>query len=83
MKADPKETSGAGEFRDPVCGMSVSPESPWRTTYQGREYAFCCRPCLAKFKDEPEKYLAAGPVPAGGVSTFPGPSEAAKLEPRL
>ncbi len=27
--------------------------------YQGKTYGFCCKSCIAKFKKDPEKYLAA------------------------
>ena len=61
---NPAEPPAPGSLRDPVCGMSVSPESPWRITYEGKEYAFCCRHCLVKFQEDPEKYLtAARPAP--------------------
>ncbi len=55
------EPPAAGSFRDPVCGMTVAPDSPWRTTYEGKEYTFCCQPCLVKFQADPEKYLGAAP----------------------
>ena len=32
--------------KDPVCGMEANPESPFRTTYEGREYLFCSGHCL-------------------------------------
>lgn len=27
-------------------------------TYEGREIKFCCKPCIAKFRKNPAKYLA-------------------------
>ena len=42
---------------DPVCGMSVRADSPHRTTYEGREYLFCCGGCLTRFKASPQQYL--------------------------
>ena len=41
-----------GELTDPVCGMSVTTESPNHTTYQGEEYYFCSSHCLQKFKKD-------------------------------
>ena len=29
-----------------------------RIVYQGQEIKFCCKPCEAKFRKNPEKYLA-------------------------
>jgi len=52
--------------RDPVCGMTVSPErAAGKSTYQGKTYYFCCTGCGAKFEADPEKYLhpSARPEP--------------------
>jgi len=46
--------------RDPVCGMTVRPDSPHHTEHGGRTYRFCSASCLQRFRTEPEKYLAAG-----------------------
>src|SRR5438046_3103255 len=44
---------------DPVCGMSVDPQTaPAHTTYQGRTYYFCNPHCLTKFAADPQKYLS-------------------------
>src|SRR5262245_53735634 len=57
--------------RDPVCGMTVKPDSPHRHTYQGREYLFCSAGCRTKFAADPERYLAApGSEPHGDEGTF-------------
>jgi len=51
---------------DPVCGMTVKPESPHRFDYHGVEYRFCSAKCAAKFQASPESYLtprAAEPQP--------------------
>ena len=50
-----------GELTDPVCGMSVTKESPHQTTYQGEEYYFCSPHCLQKFKKDPEAILSPKP----------------------
>jgi Cu+-exporting ATPase len=52
----------SGEI-DPVCGMSVEPETArarglaW--TYEDKEYFFCGRGCKLDFMEDPTKYLAA------------------------
>jgi len=43
--------------KDPVCGMTVKPESPHRYQYHDTEYRFCSAKCLAKFQATPEDYL--------------------------
>ena len=54
---DPSD--GAQRVRDPVCGMTVDPHTtPHRDAFGGRAYYFCSAGCLAKFKADPEKYLA-------------------------
>ncbi len=42
---------------DPVCGMTVKPDSPHRCEYRGAEYRFCSAKCLAKFQASPADYL--------------------------
>lgn len=42
---------------DPVCGMTVKADSPWKYAYQQQQYFFCSEGCLNKFKAKPEQYL--------------------------
>jgi len=42
-----------------VCGMSVSPGSPHRIDHGGTRYLFCCAGCLATFRENPARYIAA------------------------
>src|SRR3990172_5803360 len=48
------------KFQDPVCGMTVGPESPLQHTHAATLYRFCSPDCLAKFRDDPGRYLDAG-----------------------
>ena len=56
--------------RDPVCGMKVNPADT-KDVYGlgGKNYYFCCAPCLEKFKGDPNRYLSSTPLakPAGLV----------------
>jgi Cu+-exporting ATPase len=46
--------------RDPVCGMTVTPEqAAARSEFRGTRYYFCCEGCLRRFEAEPERYVAA------------------------
>jgi len=48
---------------DPVCGMTVTPETAagaWE--HGGTTYYFCSVGCLERFKEEPEDYLDADPT---------------------
>ena len=47
---------------DPVCGMTVKPESPHRCEYSGIEYRFCSAKCLTKFQASPDIYLKPRPA---------------------
>lgn len=43
--------------KDPVCGMDVnSNQSQYKTEHQGKQYAFCCKECLDKFKKKPDQF---------------------------
>ncbi len=43
---------------DPVCSMRVNPARAAGThDYLGKTYYFCSRPCMVRFRDDPEKYL--------------------------
>jgi Cu+-exporting ATPase len=59
---------------DPVCGMTVSPDSPYRHVHGGQTYLFCSAHCLAKFQASPASYAGSratqSPEPAepGGVT---------------
>jgi len=41
---------------DPVCGMTLSEQTPFRYVYQGKTYHFCSPQCLHAFRDHPENY---------------------------
>lgn len=48
-------------FIDPVCGMTVKPESPHKTVLEGVHLRFCSATCKAKFEADPAHYLAPKP----------------------
>ncbi|HKY04413.1 MAG TPA: heavy metal translocating P-type ATPase [Blastocatellia bacterium] len=49
---------------DPVCGMTVSPESAAGSfEHDGKTYYFCSKSCLEKFRAEPDRFLK----PAGSA----------------
>jgi P-type Cu+ transporter len=70
---------------DPICGMTVEPErAAGSYVHKGRTYYFCSQHCLAKFKDDPEKFLkspAAGHAAHGyDHSHMHAPSQTAQPE---
>jgi Cu+-exporting ATPase len=45
-------------FIDPICGMTVEPQSAAGSTeYNGTTYYFCSKHCLQKFSVDPESFL--------------------------
>src|SRR4026207_1094203 len=54
---------------DPVCGMTVNPETAAGSfEYQGKTYYFCSTHCVHRFREDPEKFLeqaSAAPQPIG------------------
>ena len=62
----PHGPTGDGSEVDPVCGMTVSPNSAAGSySYQGKTYYFCSMNCLTRFKTDPASYLSKA---AGGGS---------------
>jgi copper-(or silver)-translocating P-type ATPase len=49
----------AHPLKDPVCGMTVTMESPHQTHYNGTHYFFCSARCREKFIDSPASFVAA------------------------
>ncbi|OGF12293.1 MAG: copper-translocating P-type ATPase [Candidatus Eisenbacteria bacterium RBG_16_71_46] len=52
--------------------MKVEADAPLRHEHRGVTYRFCGASCLAKFRADPERYLAAGRAP-GAEPMTPGP----------
>ncbi len=49
-----------GTVKDPVCGMMVDPEKATaKENLEGREFHFCGKGCAAKFRENPQRFLAA------------------------
>ncbi len=73
-----RATAANGAARDPVCGMTVRPNSPHQLTHDGQNYGFCSARCLEKFRTDPAGFLgepkaeaSQAPQAAGGVYTCP------------
>ena len=57
---------------DPVCGMTVSPNSAAGShSYQGKTYYFCSTSCLTRFKADPASYLAKAAGSGSGSPASP------------
>src|ERR1700691_313422 len=64
--------------RDRVCGMNVNPATAHHVHgHGGRNYYFCCAPCIEKFRLNPAKYLhGTTPVSPSGLLTLGAPKPA-------
>ena len=52
--------TGPPKARDPVCGMSVDPtKAAGKVEHKGEVYHFCSKRCAERFRQDPEKFLAA------------------------
>ena len=60
------------EMKDPVCGMTVSPDTPYRLEHGGKTWLFCSAGCRAKFEAEPERYLSSSTVASSASSLVGG-----------
>ena len=74
-------------LKDPVCGMTVTTQSPHVLQHEGGPVYFCSAGCKAKFEADPAKYAKRGaqpavplvlapadpaqPAPAGAIYTCP------------
>jgi P-type Cu+ transporter len=59
--------------RDPVCGMTVNPDTAkYSLEHAGKTYYFCCPHCAEKFKAAPETYLNR-PAPAATMVQIGAP----------
>ncbi len=62
------EVGSGSQGIDPVCGMTVEPESArakgLHSSRSGVEYFFCGKGCKLEFDDDPEHYLAPDYVPS-------------------
>jgi P-type Cu+ transporter len=50
------------EMVDPVCGMTVEPETAAAAWEHGDEvYYFCSVGCMERFREDPERFLSMDP----------------------
>ncbi len=73
----------SGTMIDPVCGMTVKPDSVHGFDYAGRHYRFCSAKCLAKFEAEPQRYLQAAAEPAAVAVVAEGTIYTCPMHPEI
>ena len=57
----PESLPSSTELTDPVCGMTVTEQSPHKLEHEGRSYYFCSAKCQGKFAASPLQYLTPTP----------------------
>jgi Cu+-exporting ATPase len=66
------QTALAEKVVDPVCGMKILPDKAAGSyAYNGQTYYFCGLKCLARFKEDPEQFLAPKPPVPQPVASHP------------
>jgi Cu+-exporting ATPase len=76
---DRQKSVGTGKTVDPVCGMTVDPETgKHKLQHDGETYHFCSTGCRTKFAADPERYLKKShvdpkhvPIAEGTIYTCP------------
>ena len=69
--------------QDPVCGMTVKPESPHQSILDGVPYRFCSAKCKTKFDADPASYLAPAETSAAVPVTDPGAEYTCPMHPEV
>nr|WP_309646544.1 heavy metal translocating P-type ATPase [Phenylobacterium sp.] len=82
------QTGDSAKTIDPVCGMTVNPETTvHQASHAGQPYFFCSAGCRTKFVADPQKYLSADReavaenAPAGTIYTCPMHPEIRQVGP--
>ena len=58
MAQEEKNPVRQGPVKDPVCGMSVKSDTPYKMKREDRKYFFCSAECMEQFRKEPKRYAA-------------------------
>ena len=62
----PGQSDSPATLKDPVCGMTVTAQSPHRLEHEGKPVYFCSAGCKAKFVADPARYTS--PTTAGATA---------------
>lgn len=77
------EAESAATLKDPVCGMSVKPDTPHRLAHGGHEVLFCSAGCKARFVADPAKYSADAPPKAEVGAAAAGAEWTCPMHPEI
>jgi Cu+-exporting ATPase len=75
--------AASGAMIDPVCGMTVKPDSVHVFEHAGQIYRFCSAKCQAKFAAEPQRYLQAAAEPVAAAIVVAGTIYTCPMHPEI
>jgi P-type Cu+ transporter len=76
------DAAGAGaDLRDPVCGMTVKPDSPHQFEHDGTLWRFCSARCRERFAADPGAFLQ--PQPEAPAPAVPGTRYTCPMHPEI
>ena len=81
-----RQRSGAERktHTDPVCGMVVVPDADASSfEYDGKTWYFCCEHCLAKFKENPERFVGGPQGPGESEEQLEGAVYTCPMHPEI
>jgi Cu+-exporting ATPase len=81
--AESKAISAPGALRDPVCGMTVRPNSPHKLTHGGENYGFCSARCLEKFRTDPARFLSERKAETPQIPPVAGAAYTCPMHPEI
>ena len=71
----PGKPPATGQLVDPVCGMTVAPDSPHHAVHADVDYRFCSAGCRTRFIADPVRYLAPAAERAAVEAAAPAGTE--------
>src|SRR3954454_12383597 len=78
-----RQSASIGDVIDPVCGMTVDPQTtPHRHMHHGDSYFFCSAGCRTKFSADPARYLQ-GNAPSSEVAPAAGTIYTCPMHPEV
>ena len=77
------EAAATPSLKDPVCGMTVTPQSPHVLQHAGRQVYFCGAGCKAKFAADPARYATGTSAPPTPKPAVPGAVYTCPMHPEV
>ncbi len=72
-----------GAIKDPVCGMTVKPDTPHRAVHGGSSILFCSAGCKAKFEANPARFIGAAPTGHAQEAAVSGSKWTCPMHPEI